>query len=237
MMVLLPILVLAFVVAVTASASVGTMKMRLGQGKTGLWMLKGYLILLGVSMMVSVFLPSETTASMDEERTNSKQPSEASIPMLIAEGEVDEVNGNHLVKEWSFELPDHELRLESSMEIGTGPDIFIEKTPQVKGKIHASYYRSPIYVDGLKVQEEFKPTLNMNQDTLTVRVQNPVNVDYQMFTSEFPFTQFSGKRGDRGRGTHIDWGEEAVSAVYIQVPAGTEINGENGNYHLIDPAS
>ncbi|MBN8235865.1 hypothetical protein JF544_11430 [Halobacillus kuroshimensis] len=234
MMVLLPILILALVIAVTAFSSIGTMKMRLGQGKTGLWMLGGYFVLLLVSMIVSTFLPSETTASMNEESTHSKNRSEISIPMLIAEGKVDEVNKDTLVKEWSFELQDHSLTLEAYVENEGGPGIFIEKTSDLTGKIQASYYRSPIYVDGLKVQEEFKPTLVMNQQTLTVSVENPVDVHYQMFTSEFPFTQFSQNPGGREWGSRIEWGEEAV---YIRVPEETEIIGENRNYTLIDPAA
>lgn len=204
-----------------------------GRGRAGLWMLIGYSCLLVVSAVVFLALPIGNTDLQGKESERKEEQTSQAFYDAVLQGKINEME-KWLIHEWSFPFNEEQLILQVGANDVNSINIFVEHTDGLTDTIEASYYQTPLMIDGFEVEEKYTPAVHMDMTTLTIYPGETKDLKYKMFGSEFPFRMFNREEGTM-------WMDSIVShwngsALYIRVPEGLEVFADQSNYTEVDPS-
>ncbi|SFJ75018.1 hypothetical protein SAMN04487936_10436 [Halobacillus dabanensis] len=233
MIAFIPILMLLAIVTMLTVLNNKSVKIGLGRGKTGKWMLIGYGGLLLLATTTFFLLPFEKTeleAKQDDEAWEKKANE---FYEAVHGGNLEQLSDKWLKKEWSFSYDKEKLFINAPSNDVNGVNIFVERTQELQDSIDVSYYQTPIVVNGYEVEKAYHPDVNMETTALVVYPGTTHHLQYKMFGTEFPFNQFSEE------GAH--WADSTVShwngaALYIRIPARIDLEEDEYTYTIVEPS-
>ncbi|WP_226584708.1 hypothetical protein [Halobacillus litoralis] len=201
------------------------------QGKAGLWMLYGYTFILLLSAAAYLLLPMEGVTSASEAEANHGEEQFPYFYDIFHTGNIEELPDEWVVKQWTLNFDRDELVLEAPENDINVVNIFVEKTSDLEGTIEATFYQTPVSVNGHSVEKQYHPSIQVQEGTLEIYPSNIVQLRYRMFQTEFPFEQFTGDKDQR-------WGQSVTgsdSALYIKVPEHIQVRSSPNTFNMVTP--
>ncbi|WP_164670786.1 hypothetical protein [Virgibacillus doumboii] len=178
-------------------------------------MVASYIVILLISIGVFYLLPKDEY--LRAEKDVSTEPFELRQAANVGEiGKLDK----YMEETWTFEINRQELNVDvaSNGHSPTDFPIFVETVETQQDSIKASFYRTPMIIDGYDFSDRLKPlTISHASGTLTFSLPDPIMVELSLFKQEFPIMQFSGK-------SIMDSGHHSEQVLYITIPENIELN-------------
>ncbi|MGR9047326.1 hypothetical protein ACQ4XT_01575 [Halobacillus faecis] len=207
-------------------------RFRFGRGRAGLWMLIGYSFLLMVSAIIFLALPIGSIELQGQENEEEEQKSQQFYE-AVHQGKMDEME-EWLIHEWSFPFNEEQLILQAIENDVNGVNIFVERTDELTENVEVFYYQTPLMINGYEVEEKYTPAVHMDMTTLSIYPGEPMDVNYKLFGSEFPFRLFNREKGSMWMDTMVShWNG---SALYIRVPEGLDVFADQSAYTEVNPS-
>ncbi|MBX0359339.1 hypothetical protein [Halobacillus sp. Nhm2S1] len=229
----LPVLILLAVFIALSLLIKKSSRFGFARGKTGLWMLIGYSVLLVGSTIVFLVLPIGSTELRGQENDRDAEQKSQQFYEAVHEGKVDDME-EWRIHEWSFPFNDEQIVLQVLENDVNGVNIFVEHTDELTETVEAFYYQTPLTVNGYEVEEKYMPAVVLGATTLSIYPGETLNLKYKMFGTEFPFRLFGEENGYAwGRTTVSHWNG---SALYIRVPEGLDVVADQNAYTEVNPS-
>ncbi|MBA2176326.1 hypothetical protein H0266_15625 [Halobacillus locisalis] len=219
-LILFIILIVSFIVYVSRSQIV----MSLMPKKAGYWMLGGYSLLLLVSVVFYIVMPDETSSSAGFEEKKDLYDTDE-IYRQVLNGNREALDDDLQKGFWSFAVPEEPLIINS---MGGGEDevtIYVEKVEGLEG-IQAYYYQTPLIVQDVRIDREWKPYVSMENGMLRVESMIDEVLEYKTFKTPAIISQTMDDRREPWMGK--------FAGLYIEVPADLEIEADEHMYHQVN---
>ena len=217
---LLPLIIFVFIIVMIAVAA-GKLS-KLFTAKRGYWMLFGYSLLLIISVGVYYF-----SAVSEEEGVQSKDfdMNRDDLYNVLYDGAPIESYQKYLEKEWEFPYEGDTLYFDYLGDDMNTINVAVERYDG--NSIEASFYQTPIYVNGENVREYMNPIdLQLYSDQLVIELAESRELRFSSFAKEFPMQQFREVNDDMWSGYEIEWGTQLL---YLRIPNGIKTSS---NYDI-----
>ncbi|WP_281974942.1 hypothetical protein [Halobacillus litoralis] len=225
---ILPILIILVVVLMLTITTSKSAKVGLSRGKTGWWMMIGYVVLLLVSTSIFLLLPVDRIDSQEEGSVPDTQSEQ--LYTHLQEGKTEQIDEGLIVEQWTLDYESDELFLSTPSNDVNGVNIFVEHTESVENAVEATYYQTPMSINGIAIKRRYKPRVDLSEGKLNVYPSETVQIEYKLYEKEFPYKQFSDEKnsGDVVSG----W---SMAALYIKVPENIEIEADPNTFETVSP--
>lgn len=191
------------------------------KGNKLLWMLKGYVVILLLSIVVFYILPVDRTSYgkvMTDQEKNQAMKDGNSFVNRVNNGKIDEANGAILKKQWEFTLQGDKLILPDDWNML----VMAERTEKNDHQIKIEHYVTPSIIEDTEVTKKMpSPTVHLDQDRLLIGNGKLVEIKLAYFKNSFISNQFNAQ-------PLIKMDHQSIfgnNLLYLRIPKGIEVEG------------